>query len=97
MQDIENEKLVCKYLLVRWIVGLWFSLGVHVDIKHKRIELHILWFVFVIGNTESELYCGSCGKELPKDEWEYGGWDWSCPYCSHSLMCDDGGRKKCVK
>jgi hypothetical protein len=49
---------------IRTIAGPWFSLGVHVDFKHRRIEIHFIWWIFVIGNTADDEYCGRCEVEL---------------------------------
>ncbi len=47
-----------------------FSLGFHIDFKHRYIDFHIWnWFI-EIGNHKASLLTETCGKEL--DElWEY--------------------------
>lgn len=57
-----------KYIKVNTISGPWFSLGIHVDFKHRHIDLHFIWWIIVIGNTISPIYCGYCGAELAEDE-----------------------------
>jgi hypothetical protein len=49
---------------IRTIAGKWFSLGIHVDFQHHRVEIHFIWWVLIIGNTKEEIYCGKCGREL---------------------------------
>lgn len=34
---------------VSTIKGPWFSLGFHVDLQKRYIDLHILWWIITIG------------------------------------------------
>lgn len=57
---------------IRTIRGPWFSLGVHVDFKHRHVDIHFIWWVIVVGNTVDPVYCGWCDVELV---------DNTCPVC----------------
>lgn len=56
------------------IYGPWLSLGVHLDFKHKHLDIHFLWWIIVIGNTKEELHCGYCQAEIGEEANE-------CPFC----------------
>ena len=58
---------------IRIIRGPWVSLGIHLDFLHKHIDVHLLWWVFVIGNTVDPIYCGYCEAELSDGD--------ICPVC----------------
>jgi len=31
-------------------IGPWASLGIHVDVKHPYVDLHLLWWIVSFGN-----------------------------------------------
>lgn len=62
-------------LRVNTIRGWWVSLGLHLDFKHKHIDLYFLWWVFIVGNTNEPIHCRFCGTELD------GGEMLVCPDC----------------
>lgn len=53
---------------IHTVAGPWFSIGIHIDFKHRHVDFHFLWWVIVIGNTVEPVYCGRCGVELASDE-----------------------------
>lgn len=61
------------------LFGPWLSLGLHIDFKHRHVDLHFLWWTIVIGNTKPPYYCGVCLMEL--DESALNVSDFVCPYC----------------
>lgn len=61
---------------INTIKGPWMSLGIHIDFKHRHVDLHIIWWVIVIGNTIEPIYCGYCGVELPEGSEK-------CPKCDN--------------
>ena len=62
---------------VRTDIAPWISFGIHLDFRHLHLDVHVLWWVIVIGNTVDPVYCGYCYTELPDE-------DALCP------NCDDG-------
>lgn len=67
-----EEALKESSMKIRTIRGPWFSLGVHVDFKHRHVDIHFIWWVIVVGNTVDPVYCGWCDVELV---------DNTCPVC----------------
>lgn len=59
---------------IRTIKGWWFSLGIHIDLKHRHIDIHFIWWIIVLGNTKETIRCGECGEELSDGATE-------CPNC----------------
>jgi hypothetical protein len=57
-----------KWLKVYTIRGPWASLGIHIDLQHRHIDLHILWWIIVLGNTVEVIYCGYCHAELTEGQ-----------------------------
>lgn len=70
-EDHNTKVWANKYgwgLRINTTIGWWASLGLHLDFKHKHIDLHLLWWVFIIGNTNEPMRCGLCDTELDEDE-----------------------------
>lgn len=49
---------------IDFVPGWWVSLGLHLDFKHARLDIHFLWWIITIGNTKPSFYCGYCNQEL---------------------------------
>ena len=55
-------------------IGPWLSFGFHVDFKNRHVDIHFIWWTFVIGNTVEPIHCGYCEAEM-------GEGDVVCPAC----------------
>ena len=38
-----------KWWMVQFVLDYSFSIGIHVDLRRRYVDLHFLWFVFSIG------------------------------------------------
>lgn len=59
---------------IRSVAGPWVPLGIHLDFKHRKVEIHFIWWIITLGNTLPSFWCGECQNEIEEGVAE-------CPHC----------------
>ena len=48
--NLIERRIFGVYVRVDQTLGWWFSLGFHIDLQHRSVDLHIFWWIITIGD-----------------------------------------------